>query len=286
MTRINDDTSGVRDAQLQEQERAAEKRSKEKASNDKQEFSRLVEQNRQSSQKGKHEQDTQRGHEAGQQAAASSRLLARQGIQANTFQQTLQRQGGESLGEKQLQTKSRDTESTDSKKSVEHRDSETTQQRVDKQQDRLAPISRDDRQGGGKGESGDGGGGKEMGSQSDGFGAAGQGIAQAQGAQAGGPAQVQGSAAPQLPQAVIQQIVERVMVGVNQEGLSQFRIEFKDNVLSGSVLTLTAKDGKVSAHFETRDVNVKRLLKASEGPLARAFGHKGLTLEKFEVSGP
>lgn len=285
MTRINDDGSNVRDAQLQEQERANEKRSKEKAQSDKQEFSRLVEQNRQSTQKGKQEQDLQRGHESGQQAAASSRLLARQGIQSNTFQQTLQRQGDHSLGDKQLQTKSRDTESADTKKEVEHKDGEATKQRVDKQQDRLAPISRDDRQGGNKGGSGEGGG-KEMGSQSDGFGPAGQGVAQAQGAQTSGAAQVQGSAAAQLPQAVIQQIVERVMVGVNQEGLSQFRIEFKDNVLSGSVLTLTAKDGKISAHFETRDVNVKRLLKASEGPLARAFNHKGLTLERLEVTGP
>jgi hypothetical protein len=285
MTRINDDGSNVRDTQVQEQERANEKRSKEKAKHDSQEFSRLVEQNRQSNQKGKREQDMSRGQETSQQAAASSRLLARQGIQANTFQQTLQRQGEHSLGDKQLQTKSRENESADTKKAVEHKDSEATQQRVDKQQDRLAPISRDDRQGGNKGESGEGGG-KEMGSQADGFGAQGQGVAQTQGAQASGPAQVQGKSGPQLPQAVIQQIVERVMVGVNKEGLSQFRIELKENVLAGSVLTITAKDGKISAHFETRDKNVGRLLKASEGPLARAFAHKGLTLERLEVTGP
>src|SRR2546427_734795 len=80
-----------------------------------------------------------------------------------------------------------------------------------------------------------------------------------------------------------EELVKRVMVGVNPQGLSEFHIEFRENVLAGSRLTITAKDGKISAQFATPDANTKRLLKASEGELARAFSRKGLTLERFDV---
>jgi flagellar hook-length control protein FliK len=119
----------------------------------------------------------------------------------------------------------------------------------------------------------------------DGFGAAGQSVTETRGAQVQST-EAAAQAAPKLPAEVIRQIVERVMVGVNKEGLSEFRIELKDNILGGTALSLTAKDGKISAKFETRDANVKRLLMASEGELARAFEGKGLRLERFEVVGP
>ena len=57
-------------------------------------------------------------------------------------------------------------------------------------------------------------------------------------------------------------------------------------MLAGSRLTISARDGKIFARFQTEDTNVGRLLKASEGELARAFGRKGLRLERLEVTGP
>jgi len=85
---------------------------------------------------------------------------------------------------------------------------------------------------------------------------------------------------------VLQAIVDKVMVGLNKEGLSEFHIQFKDNVLAGSGLKISAKNGQVSAAFTTTNANVKRLLLASEGELARAFGSKGMSLARLEVVGP
>ncbi len=283
MTRINDD-SGVRETQTREQERANERRNQEKSQTQREEFARLVGQKQEQTAKSNRDQARARGEQTGQQSAASAKLLARQGIQANTFQSTLQNKGQQSLGDKQVQSKSRDTESRETKKAGENKDADIQERRVDRQGDKLAAISRDDRREG-RGEKDDGGGGgKEMGGR-DGFGAAGQGVAEAKGAQVHG-AEAAAQAAPKLPAEVIRQIVERVMVGVNKEGLSEFRIELKDNVLGGTALSLSAKDGKIFAKFETRDQNVKRLIQASEGELARAFESKGLRLERLEVVGP
>ena len=98
------------------------------------------------------------------------------------------------------------------------------------------------------------------------------------------PAQIaMGAQGPRIPPEVIQQLVNRVFAGVNAEGLSQFTVEFKSDVLNGARLDVVAKDGKISCTFHTSDKNVRNLLKASEGQLARAFAQKGLTLDRLAV---
>ncbi len=112
----------------------------------------------------------------------------------------------------------------------------------------------------------------------------GQAIAGAAAAsQAAGPAAAQGANAPQIPEAILQELVKRVMVGVDKSGIGNFVIQLKDDVLGGATLQISAKDGKINAKFTVNDENIARLLKASEGQLARAFGHKGLSLESLEV---
>ena len=104
-----------------------------------------------------------------------------------------------------------------------------------------------------------------------------------EGAQASFEAQAAGAPAQMLSPQMLQEIVRRVLVGVNEEGLSEFHIEFADDVLSGARLNLTARDGKITAKFFTPDKNTGRLLKASEGELARLFARKGLSLQQLEV---
>jgi hypothetical protein len=277
MTRVDDN----RDAQRAQQEKVAERIQKEKQRTDKDDFSKLVSQKQENTAKASKQQQVQQGKHLGQQAqAANAKLAARQGIQSHSFQEQLSKKGQENLGNQQLQTQSRTKESKDTRKASTEQTTNETKERIGKEGDKLAAISRDDRQSGrdNKGESG----GKEMGQQQQST-LTGQAQAAQPQTQANAAQQVQG---PQVPPEIIQQIVERVMVGVNKEGLSEFHIEFKENVLAGSSLRLTAENGKISAHFKTQDVNVARLLKASEGPLARAFARKGMSLEKLEVEGP
>lgn len=88
----------------------------------------------------------------------------------------------------------------------------------------------------------------------------------------------------EIPQQIIDKLVDKVSSGVTAEGLSTFQIELKDDVLKGANISITANGGKISVKVDTKDQNIRRLFQASEGQLARAFDHKGLSLDSLEIS--
>ncbi len=207
-------------------------------------------------------------------------LLARQGIASNRLAANLQAKGEQSVTFTQSEGLSRTEDSQETREVLDdiHSQVKTEEQGA---QDRIEAISRDDAEGGGGGM---GGGQDSEGSES-------QDNPQAQttalnSADTSAAPQTAASSGPRLPDALVQELVKRVMVGADTEGISQFHIEFKDDVLGGVRLEISANGGKISAKFVTDDVNIGRLLKASEGQLARAFGHKGMTLSRLEVEGP
>lgn len=215
-----------------------------------------------------------------QKQAGQSALMARSGIAtAAKFQGMLNTAGKQSLqnGREAVQSRDRDareqevqTKEGESKESV--REAQQDAQRVD-------AIDYERGRGGGGGSMGGGSDSGHEGSMQDQGGIAAIGGM----AETKGPAQVQGANAPQIPQAVLQEIVKRVMVGVDKEGMASFVIQFKDDILGGATMQITAKDGKIAATFTTSDKNAGRLLKASEGALARAFARKGMSLESLTV---
>lgn len=207
---------------------------------------------------------------------AQSALVARKGIQSNQFAATLHKQGKGSIQKNEVQSKGRD----DDRRRVDgegKRDAQRVTQDEVSQNQRVTGISRDDRR-----EGGSSGGQGERGMQGEGNP---QTAAQTAAAQATtGPAptaQPQGAQAPTLSPAILQQIASHVLVGVNEKGLSQFTVELKGHVLSGTRIEITADGRNISARFSTTDKNTERLLKASEGELARALSSKGLNLENF-----
>lgn len=288
MSRVNES----REAQRLLEQRRHEEQNKDQAKSKNADFSRVMTQRQDNTARANQKAQADSGRLAGQQSEAGSALLARQGIQANRFAAQLQQQGKQSLTQGKSQSKSRRAESEETHRSAGHREAAADDKRVMKQADKLQAISRDDHQqqdrggdlgGGREGERGDKGGkeGREAQAAQPGQ------LAQAQGPQQAAPTQqAQAVAAPRLPPEVINQIVERVLVGVNKQGLSEFHIEFKGNLLAGTSVHVTAQDGKISARFESPDANVRRLVKSSEGELARAFARKGLKLERLEVNGP
>jgi len=277
MSRVDEN----RDAQRAAEQRRLEEqnRVKQQAQND--QFKKVVEQKQAGAQQAQLKQTAQqqgKGKAQGQTAAqgqpkssASTALLARQGIQSRSFADTLHKRGEVASEKARVDSKGRrdDLDQRDAKV-TDRKEADRAERR--EAHDPLGAIAGDEQRE--QGASGDGAGGMDMGGQQQpGF------IAQPQAAESAAP----GAAGPRMPPEVLQRLVERVFAGVTPEGLSQFTIELKDDVLGGARLDVTGKDGKISCTFHTSDPNVGRLLKASEGALARAFAHKGLSLERLDV---
>ena len=285
MSRVKDNRDAER---IQEQKRLEkDNQTKDRQKSDK--FSRMMNQRRGGEQKVPTQPAARQPAQAQNKTkpGASNALMARQGIATNRFAAALQKQGAENLQHSETLSTDRGGEMLEKRvETAEHQDTKETQ-RLDGQQDRVEAVDRDD--GKGKGQSGKGDGDGGQGSSSGQDKRDGQGQGQGQGAQVAavlGDAQageVHTGKQPQIPQNILQEIVNRVFVGASTEGLTQFHVEFKEDILGGLRLEISAKDGKISAKFITSDKNIGRLLKASEGQLSRAFGHKGMSLERLDV---
>ncbi len=270
MTRVDDN----REAQRAAEARRADEANKQKKQGNAEEFRKLVAEQKQAAQQGARKLQAKSG-----ERQASNALLARQGIKSRNFSQALQSFGRGQVSKNANNNEARRSELNDNQLDTDERQSKTDRQ-ADNLADKLAPISRDDGQEGSL--SGGGGGSSD---HNDGF--DGSGIGQATGlgetSMAAGAQAAQGAHAPQLPPEVLQQLVNRVFAGVTPEGLSQFTVELRGDVLGGARLDVVAKDGKITCTFHTDDKNTARLLKASEGQLARAFARKGMTLDRLAV---
>jgi hypothetical protein len=85
-----------------------------------------------------------------------------------------------------------------------------------------------------------------------------------------------------VAQSLIEKIVERVRVGVNRQGLPEFQIDMKADILGGVMIKLTAKKGQVRAHFKG-ERKVLAMIRQEEDNLREALGKKGLELEALEL---
>lgn len=283
MTRVNDE----RETQRYEEQKRVEEKDKAQKEQAREDFSRLV--SRKEAQQRANEQLNQQNAAArtAQRARGQEALIARHGIQSQTFQQHLEKRGAELVTDNRARLGEREHDSKETRRG-EAQQEVREKRELDQREGRVSAVSRDDRgKGGGAGGGGAGGDAASEGGAGQQQGMGGQHLGGLDAPLAAPTvAEAQASAAPRLPPDVIQKLVERVYVGVNKEGFGEFHIEFKESVLAGSRLAISARDGKVFARFHSDDVNVCRLLKASEGELSRAFGRKGLRLERLEVEGP
>jgi hypothetical protein len=104
------------------------------------------------------------------------------------------------------------------------------------------------------------------------------GMAAAQKAEAvpGGPIQI--------PNEVLNQIVDQVYAGVDTEGISQFVIDFKPGVLGGGRMTISAQGKAVKLKFSGLDAKSKQALRSVQGDLRNRLAGKGLDLENLEMA--
>lgn len=77
---------------------------------------------------------------------------------------------------------------------------------------------------------------------------------------------------------IAQKIVERVRVGTNKAGASEFQIDLRGNVLGGLSIKISARNGKINAAFQGADREIMKLLEANTEQLRTTLTGRGLTL--------
>ncbi len=274
MSRVEED----REAQRLVEARRIEADQKVKHNEAKVAFGKVVEQ-----QAGLKQQETQKPRLAEQQHAEGARreqhlpsaaLMARRGIDARAVNAMLEKHGEKNVAANAERLLSRREELSDKEARRVERllDSGSEEQRLEREA--LAAIAgHDEGECDDAGQKSRGGGGMDMGGQAQ------PGMAELAGTGASAASQQ----ATSLPIEVLRQLVARAFAGVTPEGLHQFTVELKMEVLGGARLDIVSDAGKISCTFHTADKNIGRLVKASAGPLARALSERGLTLERLEV---
>ncbi|MEN9799369.1 MAG: hypothetical protein RL653_3065 [Pseudomonadota bacterium] len=90
-----------------------------------------------------------------------------------------------------------------------------------------------------------------------------------------------------LANEIAQKIVERVRVGTNKAGASEFQIDLRQDVLAGLSIKVASKHGRISMVFSGRDGETLKALEGQAEGLKDALQQRGLRLEdmKFERVG-
>jgi hypothetical protein len=86
-----------------------------------------------------------------------------------------------------------------------------------------------------------------------------------------------------LANEIAQKIVERVRVGTNAAGKSEFQIDLKDNVLSGLTVKVSSSGGKIKAVFSGRDPKILKMIGEQSEALKKALSGRGLELDEFKI---
>ncbi len=82
---------------------------------------------------------------------------------------------------------------------------------------------------------------------------------------------------------VAQKIVDKVRIGTNAMGKTEFQIDLRSDVLSGLSVKISAHNGKIKAVFQGSDKDVLKMIEEQGDALRAALGARGLTLEDFKV---
>jgi hypothetical protein len=87
----------------------------------------------------------------------------------------------------------------------------------------------------------------------------------------------------QLPEHNLNEIVDKVFVGIDRNGTSNFIIELKSGVLNGGQIQVSSQGKNVRLKFAGLDSASKRSVQSSKDELTRRLAMKGLDLEKLEI---
>lgn len=84
---------------------------------------------------------------------------------------------------------------------------------------------------------------------------------------------------PQIPQQVVDKVVENARFGVNADGSHEFQVDLKQDVFGGAELKILTKDGRVTVQMVSDDPN----LHGAAEQLAEQLKAKGINIDQVEV---
>jgi len=85
-------------------------------------------------------------------------------------------------------------------------------------------------------------------------------------------------------QEIVDKIVSRVLVGTNERGVPEFRLDLKSSVLKGLSIRISGGRGRrIRAVFSGSDGEVLASLKQNSQELKDALAARGLTLEELVI---
>ncbi|MFC1705332.1 hypothetical protein ACFL59_00740 [Planctomycetota bacterium] len=84
---------------------------------------------------------------------------------------------------------------------------------------------------------------------------------------------------PQIPQAVVDRVVERARFGMTVEGGHEFQVDLKEDILGGAELKIQTKDGRLTVQVISDDPSVQQ----SIDQLAEHLSERGLEVDHVQV---
>ncbi|MBL4818770.1 MAG: hypothetical protein JKY15_06015 [Deltaproteobacteria bacterium] len=88
----------------------------------------------------------------------------------------------------------------------------------------------------------------------------------------------------QIPDADLNAMVERISVGIDPSGNSNFIIDLKKGVLNGASIKVTAQGKNIRLSFSGLDASGKQSIKGASEKLRDSLSQKGLSLSNLELA--
>lgn len=89
---------------------------------------------------------------------------------------------------------------------------------------------------------------------------------------------------PGMTQAILNQLVQYVKVGINQEGDKEIRIELHERIFKGLKLRVLSKEGKVLVHFMAADDKTRAVFDKNKDEIRKALEKKGILVEDILIT--
>jgi len=93
-----------------------------------------------------------------------------------------------------------------------------------------------------------------------------------------------GMAAPQMTQAVLNQLVQYVRIGINKMGDKEIQIDLHEKIFRGLKMRVTSREGKVGVHFMAADAQTRSVFEKNKDQIRDALEKKGILVEDIRVT--
>lgn len=87
-----------------------------------------------------------------------------------------------------------------------------------------------------------------------------------------------------LPQQVLNKIVQYVRVGINRMGEKEIQMDLHERIFRGLKLRVIARDGKVGIHFRAADARGRKVFERNRDAIRDALTKKGIAVDEIVVS--